>query len=209
MRPVRITRTLAAGAVGAIAASQTLGGAGNLLINGSLASGGVATMLAQQQVGLTSTGNLSGINFTITGTNDYGQTISEVLAGPNNNTVKSVRNYLTVTSIAASAAVGTAMTVDTVGSGASGVIPIDQYLNPVNLALTVGITGTLNATAQFTTDDVYASTGPFTWFTVGGLLAVTATAAGTLVAPVTGVRLLTNSGTGTATFSVVQSGMVS
>lgn len=209
MRPVRLTRTLVAGAVGAVAASQTLGAAGNLLINGSLASGGVATMAAQQLIGLTSTGNLSAVNFTISGTNDAGQTVTEVLAGPNNATVNSVNNYTTVTKIAASAAVGTAMTVDTVGVGASLPVPIDRYLNPVNVAVTVAITGTLNATAQFTNDDVYGGApGPFVWFGIGGLTGITATSATNLVGPVTAVRLLTNSGTGTAAFSVDQSGMV-
>jgi hypothetical protein len=204
---IQQTRTLAAGVVGAIAASQTLGAAGPLLINGSLASGGVATMVAQQQIGITSTGNLSAINFTITGTDGYGRTVSEVLAGPNNATVKSVLNYLTVPSIVASAAVATAVTVDTVASGASGEIPCDVYLKPFQLALTVEITGTANVTAQFTTDDVFgAAPGPFTWFPIAGLTGITATAAQSLVAPVTAVRLLTNSGAGTAIFSVVQSG---
>lgn len=209
MRPIRLSRTLVAGATGAICASQTLGAAGNLLINGSLASGGVATMAAQQLIGLTSTGNLSAINFTITGTNDAGQSVTEVLAGPNNATVNSVNNYLTVTKIAASSAVGTAMTVDTVGVGASLPVPLDRYLNPVNVAVTVEITGTVNATGQFTTDDVFGGApGPFTWFAIGGLSAITATAAANLVGPATAVRLLTNSGTGTAAFSVVQSGMM-
>jgi len=101
---VRQTRTLAAAVVGAIAASQTHGSAGALTINGSLASGGVATMLTQQQIGITSTANYSAVNFTITGTDGYGRTISEVLAGANNGTANSVFSYLTVTSIVASAA---------------------------------------------------------------------------------------------------------
>src|ERR1019366_7550641 len=161
-------------------------------------------MAAQQQIGLTSTGNLSAVNFTITGTNDYGQAVSEVLAGPNNNTVNSVSNYLTVTAISVSATLGTAVTIDTIAVGASGVIPLDQYLNPFSVTLTVEVTGTLNVTAQYTTDDVFnLASAPFTWFTCTGMLALTASASNIAVAPVTAVRLLTNSGAGTAVFSVV------
>jgi hypothetical protein len=207
---VRQTRTLVAGAVGAIAASQTLGAAGALTINGTLASGGVATMAAQQQIGITSTANYSATNFTITGTDGYGRTISEVLAGPNNATKNSVLNYLTVTSIVSSTALATALTVDTIGAGASGEVTIDRYLNPVNVSLTVAITGTANVTAQYTTDDIFGGApGPFTWFAAATTLTgITASASAAITVPVTAVRLLTNSGTGTAVFSVVQSGAV-
>jgi len=81
------------------------------------------------------------------------------------------------------------------------------YLKPFQVALTAEVTGTMNATAQFTTDDVFGGApGPYTWFPIAGLTGITATAAQSLVAPVTAVRLLTNSGTGTAKFSVVQAG---
>jgi hypothetical protein len=207
MQRIQQTRTLAAGAVGAIAASQTHGGAGALTINGSLASGGVATLTQQQEIGITSTANYSAVNFTITGTDSYGRTISEVLAGPNNNTVDSVFNYKTVTSIVTSGAVATALTVDTIGVGASPEIPLDQYLTPFNVTLTAEIAGTANATAQFTTDDVFGgASGPYTWFPVTSMSGITVTTAGTIISPVTAVRLLTNSGAGTVVFSVLQAG---
>jgi hypothetical protein len=207
MQRIQQTRTLAAGAVGAIAASQTHGGAGALTINGSLASGGVATLTRQQEIGITSTANYSAVNFTITGTDSYGRTISEVLAGPNNNTVDSVFNYKTVTSIVTSGAVATALTVDTIGVGASPEIPLDQYLTPFNVTLTAEIAGTANATAQFTTDDVFGGApGPYTWFPVTSMSGITVTTAGTIISPVTAVRLLTNSGAGTVVFSVLQAG---
>src|SRR5438105_8434289 len=129
MRPVTVSRTLVAAAVGAIAAAQTTAGAGNLLINGTLATAGVAKLDAQRTLGLTSAGNLSAINFTLTGTDDQGRVISEVLAGPNANTVSSVLNYRTITSIAVSAAAGTNVTADTVVTGASQEIPVDLYIN--------------------------------------------------------------------------------
>lgn len=210
MHRIQQTRALVAGAVGAIAASQTTSGSAALLINGSLASGGVATMATQQTIGITSTGALSGINFVIAGTDGYGRVIGETLVGPANSTVKSVLNYKTVTSIQPSSAVGTAVTVDTVGTGASGEIPIDQYQDSTEVTLTAVITGTLNVTAQFTTDDIWGNApGPFTWFPVTSMTTITSTTAGTIISPVTAVRILTNSGTGTVVFSVIQGGMQS
>ena len=87
-----------------IAAGQTLGGAGDLNLTGTAVNDG-SNMAST--VTLTSTGNISGVNFTITGTDSTGATVSEVEAGPNNNTVTTAQAFLTVTSIAANGAVGT------------------------------------------------------------------------------------------------------
>jgi hypothetical protein len=92
-----------------ICASQTLGGAGNLTIAGALASGGVATLGEQAHVTLYSTANYSAVTFTIYGTDTLGRSISETMAGPNNSTVTSLLNYKTVTRIASSGALATAI----------------------------------------------------------------------------------------------------
>lgn len=209
MRPVILSRTLAAAAVGAVAAAQTTAGAGNLLINGTLASGGVATMAAQQLLGITSTGNLSAITFTVYGTDDQGRAISESLAGPNNNTVRTTLNYLTVTRVAVSAAVATNVTVDTVQAGGSVAVPLDQYVTEFNVSLAVQVTGTINYTVQYTFDDVFSGTGvgPFTWIDFTTLSSLAINGNGTLVSPVRAVRILTNSGGGTARLTVLQGGL--
>ena len=51
-------------------------------------------------VTLTSTGNISGVTFTVTGTDASGSTITEDI-GPNNSTVTGSTKFLTVTQIAA------------------------------------------------------------------------------------------------------------
>ena len=51
-----------------VCASQTLGGAANLTINGALASGGVATLGEQARITLYSTANSRAVTFTIYGT---------------------------------------------------------------------------------------------------------------------------------------------
>jgi hypothetical protein len=88
-------------------AAQQLLAAGDLLINGALASGGVATFGEQQRVTLYSAGNLSGLTFTIYGTTVIGDPIVITTAGPNNNTITTTANLKTITRIAASGAVGT------------------------------------------------------------------------------------------------------
>lgn len=93
-----------------VCASQTLGGAGDLTINGALATAGVATFGEQQRVTLASAGNYSAVTFTLYGTDARGRSISEALVGPNNSTVTSTLNYKTVTRISSSAALGTAIT---------------------------------------------------------------------------------------------------
>jgi hypothetical protein len=208
MRPVPQTRALVAAAVGAICAAQTTAGAGNLLINGSLASGGVATMAAQQILGITSTGNLSAINFTVTGTDDQGRVISQTIAGPNNSTVQTTLNYRTVTQIAVSAAVGTNVTVDTLQIGASTEVPLDLYITEFNVNLVVEVIGTVNYTVQYTFDDVFGGApGPFNWINHSQLTNQTGNGNGTLVGMTRATRVLTNSGSGSVKFQVIQGGL--
>jgi VCBS repeat-containing protein len=88
----------------AIAGAQQLGGAGNMTLTGSSVNDG-SNM--DTTVTLTSTGNISGVTFTVTGTDASGSTITEDITGPNSNTVTGSTKFLTVTQIAADAAVGT------------------------------------------------------------------------------------------------------
>lgn len=101
------------GVANSIAVSQTTGGATNLVLNGALVSGGVATFAVPRKITITSTGNLSAVTFTVTGTDRYGNAQSIAIAGPNNNTVSTSQDFATVTQVAVSAAVGTGVTVGT------------------------------------------------------------------------------------------------
>ncbi len=104
----------------AIAIAQTLGGAGNLNLTSSSVSDG-SNM--DTTVTLTSTGNISGVTFTVTGTDASGSTITEDITGPNSNTVTGSTKFLTVTQIAADAAVSTNTSAGfTATSGTAGII---------------------------------------------------------------------------------------
>jgi hypothetical protein len=101
-----------------IAAAQTLGGAGNMTLTGSSVNDG-SNMAST--VTLTSTGNISGVTFTVTGTDASGSAATEDITGPNNNTVTGSTAFLTVTQIAADGAVATntsaGFTATTTGQG--------------------------------------------------------------------------------------------
>lgn len=222
MRPIVLTRVLVAGAVGAVAASQTTAGAANLSINGSLATNGIAFLDEQRNIGITSTGNLSGVTFTVFGMDSQGRQITEVITGPNNGTATSVLNYLTVTRIQTSGAVGTGTTVDTVATGASQEIPLNLYVIEFNVNLVVEVSGTVNYTVQYTFDDVQntngtlsatagfptATGGPYNWVNHSSLTSQTANNAGQLIGPTVATRIVTNSGSGTLSFRVIQSGLI-
>lgn len=214
MRPIQQIRQLDAADPNGICVDQTLGGAGFLLINGAFSDGGVApaTLDVQRQVEFESAGNLAGINFTVVGTDEQNRPISETLAGPNAGTVATALDFLTVDSIFADAAVGTNVEVGTNGLGGSIPIPVDKNLTPTSIGLGLILTTVpaVNVTVQHTFDDIFTDDPStiHTWFDHPTLNAVTTNDDGNLAFPPTAVRLLTNSGTGTARFELIQSGAV-
>jgi len=208
MRLIEISKALTALDRNGICEAQQLGAAGNLTINGAYATDGVATLETQRIVGIYSAGNLSGITFTVYGTNSNGITISEAVTGPNNATVSTTQNFLTVTRVAASAAVGSDVEVGTTGVGATAPIVLDQYISPFNVALGAVVTGTVNFTVQYTNGNVFPSNtsdlNNLVW--IDTISAGSVNAVGTLVSPVAAVRLQINSGQGTVNMTVRQAG---
>lgn len=101
------------------------------------------------------------------------------------------------------------VTVTVAGAGNSSPIPLDLYITPFELTLQISIvSGAINATVQYTNDDVFASGyDPATgnWFNHADLVNEVAAAIGTIISPVTAVRLV-NADTGTARLRVTQAG---
>jgi hypothetical protein len=210
MRPIQQIRQLDAADPNGICVDQQIGGAGFLLINGAFSDGGVApaTLDVQRRVELESVGALSGINFTITGTDEQNRPISETIAGPAAGTVETQLDFLTVDSIFADAAVGTNIEIGTNGVGGSIVIPVDKNVTPTSIGLALIITGTVNVTVQHTFDSPWEDASTIlTWFDHPTLAGETADADGNLAFPPQAVRLLTNSGIGTCEFDLVQAGL--
>lgn len=95
-------------AAAGVAAVQLLGAAGNMTLNGPIVAGGVAYMDVPRNVTLTvATTNQSGITFTVTGKDEFGNTMVEAITGPNNNTVSGIKAFASISKIAASAAIAT------------------------------------------------------------------------------------------------------
>lgn len=160
-------------------------------------------------VTLTSAANLSGSNITITGTDADGQVISEVIAGPNINTVTSVKFYATVTKLTASVSLG-ASTMD-VGMGAGAVsktVPLDYYLQGTLPHAQLTITGTINVDIEDTLSDLHATPNSpstqdsFTWINDGNFTAKTASLQASLAILARAVRLAVNSYTAGATVAM-------
>ena len=145
----RYTITPAAIATGAVCATQSAAAAGNLTINGTLASGGVATLDVPRAVTVTSTGNDSPVNITITGTDAYGQTLVWTTTGPNAAATTSPKAFKTVTQVSVDTAV--VSTLIAIGTG-------DRFGFPLKVAkrsdVLVWWDGTLTTTSSgFTAAD--------------------------------------------------------
>jgi hypothetical protein len=134
MHSVVVTKQLAAASANNIALSQSLAAAGNLLINGSAASGGVATLDTQRRVILTSAGNDSALTWTVIGTNDDGAPIKDVFLGAN-GVAQSNLDFKTVTSITGSAATASTVTAGTNGVGSTPWKLFDNNLATPNMSI--------------------------------------------------------------------------
>jgi len=213
MRPVQLTLSPANVDADGICASQTPGGAGNLLINGALATGGVATLASagqERQVLFTFAADETGKIFTLTGTNDFGGVISETVAG-GVGTAVSTKYYLTVTSIAINAASVGALTVGTNGVASTQPCILDYRLNPFTVGLMVSVSGTINYTVQYCLTNLFESAAAYSsavWFPHSVLATQTGDKDSNIASPVFAVRLKTNSYTNgaTATMAILQGG---
>lgn len=216
MQPISVTvGPLAAADDNGIAESQTTAGAGNLTLDGALASGGVAVLDVPRQVLVTNGGNDAGITFKITGTTFGGQTVSETVTGTNGSTVATNTDFKTVTSIYVSGATSASgVIVGTNGVAGSRWVRMDSWANSQSVIET-NVSGTVNYTLQVTMDDPNDPFNPtpvasVKWLNSNDSNVVTATAAkfSNFDWTPTWTRLLLNSGTGSATLKIAQFNVV-
>lgn len=91
------------------------------------------------------------------------------------------------------------------GAGTTDAYVVNTNSTLVNIGIAVVVSGTVNYTVQHTYD---SPAGFTTWFNDANLAGKTATAETSINFPITGLQLIVNSGNGTATMTVVQSGLV-
>lgn len=145
-----------------ICETQSPGAAGALLINGLLASGGVASWGQGQKISIVSGGNDTNKTFTITGPDPDGTVISEVLAGASGGAATSVNWYKGVSSIVISAASASTVAVGILV--ANGAVSKSLRVNGEQPDFKLGafvdvVSGTLTYSAQYTymqPEDTYA-----------------------------------------------------
>ena len=101
--------------------------------------------------------------------------------------------------------------VSTSGISVSDVIPIDQYLNPTDIGMSVVVTGAVTFAVEHTFDDVFSPTfnpATATWFPHPTLLGA-ASLDGNYAFPPAGVRLNQSAGAGSAILNLIQAGATS
>ena len=95
--------------------------------------------------------------------------------------------------------------VSKTGTGSSDSLVMNTNCTPFNVGFGVVVTGTVNYTVQHTFDD--PALGFTTWFSHPTIAGQVANADGNYAFPVTGIKILVNSGAGTATMNLVQAGI--
>lgn len=192
---------------------QTLADAGDLDLDGALVVDGVAVFLQAQKIAIEGTGNNSGVDATITGTDADGTVISEVLTLANNGTATSVLSYKTITSISVDGALtGNIEGGPLATNGAiSRTLRVNGQQMDFKLGLFVDLSGTLTCSAQYAyeqPEDEYAISysASAQWLAVDGLSAITADAVSNLFYKVNAVRLVISAYTsGTCKLTATQS----
>lgn len=158
MRPTSFTLSSAEDADG-ICAAQKPAGAGAMLLNGALASGNAVALTCGTIISITSTGDESGKTFTVVGTDQNGNSLTEVVTGPNNTTVVSTGYFRSIASITVSAATAQNITIGTTDDTSSPWIQVNRY-SADGYTLAVDVTGTVEYTVYYTLDNIQTTAAP-------------------------------------------------
>jgi len=96
-------------------------------------------------------------------------------------------------------------TVTRTGAGSTTPVVINTNVTPVNIGFAVVVTGTVNYSVQFSYDD--PAVGLTTWFDDVTITSKTGNEDGSINFPISAIKVLVNSGTGTVTMNVIQAGI--
>lgn len=200
----RVVTTKVFRTVTAIAASGAAAG------TVSAGSNGVATLDMGRRILFTSAGDDSGITITTTGTDWNGAPLTQTVAGANASTATTTLDFKTVTSIVLSGATASTITAGTSSVAASRPVFLDPFA-PAPTTVQAVASGTVNYTVQQTLDDPsVVGIGNVTWVDHPDTNLVGATAtkqSGNAYVPLA-MRLLLNSGSGSAKLTVLQASSV-
>lgn len=192
-----------------ISVAETMAGAGNMAITGSLATASVATLSPPCHIGIYAGGNESGRTITITGTDRNDQAMTEAITGPNNTTVVGNRNFKTVTQVAVDAATAGDVEIGSSDALESKWIQMDRCNGgDISLAVVLSSGASLTYAMQHTFTDI--QTTGFLDHSANAIVHATVTAEtttqnGSYSTPINAMRLaITSFVSGTATIEFMQ-----
>lgn len=93
------------------------------------------------------------------------------------------------------------------GTGSSNILTTDTYISPFNVGFGVVATGTVDYTIQHTFGNPQDGT-TLVWYSHPTIAAKTDNQDGNYAFPVAAIKILVNSGSGTATMTLIQAGVV-
>ena len=158
MRPRTLTFSMAAADADGIAAAQAVGGAGDLTLNGALASGGVATLDVPRHVSVVSAdvGDTTQ-TATVTGTDRYGNAISEVLTLNGTTTVKGSKNFKTITQVAMSAATVGNVSAGSADEADTAWFPWNWRADELHISVALSASASMTYGVEHSFDDINAN----------------------------------------------------
>jgi hypothetical protein len=145
--------------VGSVSASASPG-AGAIVIGGTLASGGVATLGAAQLITLVSGGNDTGITFTINGTDENGDTQTENVTGASGGTATSTKYFKTVTSITHTGSVATTLSAGNAVTSLSAAFKFYRQVSPARVAVGISL---VSGSSTYTLQDCFTNAPHTLW----------------------------------------------
>lgn len=201
----------------AICAYQTTAGAGPLTINGTYVDQNALGVGVQRAfmpggmgygVAINCSGNVSGVNFKVTGVDVYNQTISATLAGPNVGVVVTPQEFAAIFSVSSDAAVASNTRVGIFGHGSSRPYKLDTFMNPMNMDASVSIVATATAALQSTDQSLntivpISGAAAVVWTNLASVSNVTASTIATISSPHRYVRLYVSGANATGTVQAV------
>jgi len=201
-----LTKQLSGASTNTIAHSQTPGAAGNLTLTASPVSLDTARRVLFTPAGAE---GANGTVWTVYGTNGSNNNIQETVTGVDNpSTVATQQDFKTVSRIAVNKAQAGAVIVGTNGVGSTDWQSVDLMREPVNVNFQVVVSGTVNYTIEYTSQDVNAlGVGAYpTVFAHSTVASQSTSQSGSFTDPIAYLRLTVNSGTGSATLTYEQAG---
>lgn len=199
---------LAASSTIGISSTQTGTGSVTMLINGGLASNGVATLDVPRRVIVTSAGNDGNKTFTISGTDYFGRAQTEVLIGASGTSAMTVHDFATVSSIIPSTTAANTVSAGTNGVGSTPPWVIDQWSNPQVYGVGTIISGTVNYNIEKSYDNLApqwdVNVNSPTYYADANFNGATGNTNNQIQGPLTMLRLTINSGTGSVIANAVQ-----